>query len=777
MPKEKNIIPLLMVSVFFISFSTLLFELSVIRLFSVLLWYHFVFIIVSISILGLGIGALLLFKTSLKLRADRYGTKELALYAFILAAAIPLSVLAILFSPFPDFLFGYIAALLIPFIAAGIFLSAVFYLYGKESQRLYFADLIGGGLGSLAVLPLQSTLGAINTALLVAVIPGTISLLIFLAAAEKRKALRSAGLVAVIAVFALLSINGDFIENRFLEGYGSTKTLFSLVAEEEHEIVYTEWSTFARTDVVNSTDDSSVKYIFTDGGATSEMIRFDGNLQSIEYLKNDISYFPFTWGNADSVLIIGSGGGKDILLSLLGGASEITAVEINRSIINAARNFSDYNGHIYDRDDVRVEIQDGRHFVETTQNKFDLLYLPLVYTQSAGRVGYALTENYVFTMEAFEVYMERLNPEGRLAFVLHDMTDLSRAMVMIYQLFLDQGLSPLEAVQRMVVAHTPSPMGDYAPSFPVLVVRNEPFTAFEIDEIYNNSLNMGMTPFYLPGHFEPLFINSLVTGENTVATLQTEFPFDIKPSTDNSPFFYNTDLGLPQSLSTLLLVVSIVAGIALIYLLTRRRSLPGKKRNKPKPWWPVVIFPALGIGFMLVEITLIQKMILVFGNPTLAFSILLFILLISSGLGSYWASRITPSRLPVVISFAAATVALGGIIYAVTLGSVVSSLFAQSLPATIILVLLITTPMGLAMGIPFSSSLRLLREIDRKDIPLAWGINGVMSVMGSALAVAIAMQFGFSAAFTVGALFYMVVAVVSYTSRSENLAVESRKQG
>ena len=166
-------------------------------------------------------------------------------------------------------------------------------------------------------------------------------------------------------------------------------------------------------------------------------------------------------------------------------------------------------------------------------------------------------------------------------------------------------------------------------------------------------------------------------------------------------------------------------------------------------------------------------MILVFGNPTLAFSILLFILLISSGLGSYWASRITPSRLPVVISFAAATVALGGIIYAVTLGSVVSSLFAQSLPATIILVLLITTPMGLAMGIPFSSSLRLLREIDRKDIPLAWGINGVMSVMGSALAVAIAMQFGFSAAFAVGALFYMVVAVVSYTSRSENLAAGS----
>ena len=769
MSREKNFLPLIMVSVFFVSFSTLLFELSIIRLFSVLLWYHFVFIVISISILGLGIGALLLFRTGLKERADRYGAKELALYAFILSAAIPLSVLAILFSPFPDLLFGYIAVLLIPFIAAGLFLSAVFYLYGKDAQRLYFADLIGGGLGSLAVLPLQSILGAINTALLISVIPGTVSLFIFLAVLEKRKALRSAALVATIAVFAFFSITGDFIENRFLEGYGSSKALFRLAAEEEHEIVYTEWSAFARTDVVNSTDDPSVKYIFTDGGASSEMISFDGNLQSIEYLKNDLSYFPFTWGNSDSVLIIGSGGGKDILLSLLGGASEITAVEINRSIINAVRNFSDFNGDIHDRDDVKVEIQDGRHFVETDQSKYDLLYLPLVYTQSAGRVGYALTENYVFTMEAFEVYMERLNPEGRLAFVLHDMTDLSRAMVMAYQLFLDQGLTPLEAVQRMVVVHTPSAMGDHIASFPVLVLRNEPFTMTEIDEIFNISHQMGMTPFYLPGHFEPLFIGSLVAGEHTVTSIRSEFPFDIKPATDNSPFFYNTDIGLPQSLRTLLIVVSIVAGIALIYLFTRRRNLPGKKRNIKKHWWPAVIFPALGVGFMLVEITLIQKMILVFGNPTLAFSILLFILLISSGLGSYWASRISAAKLPLVISFASGAVALGGIIYAITLDSVVRSLLVQSLPITIILILLITAPIGLAMGIPFSSSLRMLREIDRNDIPLAWGINGVMSVMGSALAVAIAMQVGFSAAFAAGAVCYIVVAVVTYTSRSANV--------
>ncbi len=771
MSKLKNILPLIMVSVFFVSFSTLLFELSIIRIFSVLLWYHFVFIVISISILGLGIGALLLYRTGLKDRANQYGAAELARYAFILSVAIPLSVVAILFSPFPDFLFGYIGALLIPFIAAGLFLSAVFYLYGKDAQILYFADLIGGGLGSLAVLPLQSIIGAINTALLISIIPATVSLLLFLAVSEKRKALRSAALVSTLAVFVFLSISGDFIENRFLQGYGSTKTLFWLAAQEEHQIVYTEWSAFARTDVVNSVNDSSVKWIFTDGGATSDMINFDGNLQSVEYLKNDLSYFPFTWGNSESVLIIGSGGGKDVLLSLLGGATDITAVEINRSIINAVREFGDFSGHIYDRDDVKVEVRDGRHFIETDQTKYDLLYLPLVYTQAAGRVGFALSENYIFTMEAFDVYMERLNPEGRLAFVLHDMTDLSRAMVMAYQLFLDRGLTPVEAVQRMVVVHTPSlSNGDYAPSYPVLVLRNEPFTTAEIDEIHGISHQMGMTPFHLPGHYEPVFINRLITGENTVANLGAEFPFDIKPSTDDSPFFYNTDIGLPGSLRSLLLVISAVAGLTLIYLFRRRSSLPSKKREAPKHWWPAVIFPALGIGFMLVEITLIQKMILVFGNPTLAFSILLFILLVSSGMGSFWASRVSPAKLPVMISLASGAVALGGIVYALTLDSVVRSLLAQPQTVTILLILLITAPLGLAMGIPFSSSLRLLREMDRNDIPLAWGINGVMSVMGSALAVAIAMQIGFSAAFAAGALCYIVVAIVTYTSRSNNRA-------
>jgi len=768
MSKQKSQLPLVLVAIFFVSFSTLLFELSIIRLFSFLLWYHFVFIVISISILGLGIGAWLLYQTGLKSRIEQYGTKELARYALILAGAITFSVLAVLLYPFPGFFYGYILAVLIPFIAAGLFLSAAFYLHGKDAQVIYFADLFGGGLGSLAVLPLLEHFGAVSTALFIALIPATVGIFLYLAVAEKKKALRNSMAVAVLTAFFLLNIYGDFQEFLLRQGQGSVKTLFSLTANDEYEIVYTDWSTFARTDVVKKTNNpsSSKKWIFTDGGAASQMFAYDDDLRSVQFLKDDPAYFPFTWGNSESTLIVGSGGGKDVLLSLLAGAQEITAVEINRSIVNTVRKFSEFNGYIYEQDNVKVVKQDARNFLEKNQSQYDFIYLPLVFTQAAGRTGHALSENYVFTMEAFKIYLERLHPEGRLAFVLHDITDLTKAMLMSYQVFIDRGLSPEEALSRIIVTHPASAEGNHGLHQPILILRNEPFTAGEIEDIHHSIKQMGMEPYHLPGYAEPIFFNELRKGAMEAQDLVEEFPFDVGLATDNSPFFYNFERGLPDSLAGLLFIVSVTAGLASLYFIGTRNNHKCKKKKQQKYWWPLATFTALGIGFMLVEITLIQKMILVFGNPAVAFSILLFILLISSGLGSFWASRVSSKKLPLAVGLASGLVALGSLIYALSLDDIVRSLITMSPPITTGLILLITVPLGIVMGVPFSSSIKLLRELDRKDIPLAWGINGIMSVLGSVLSVVIAMQFGFSTAFLVGALCYLVVAIVTFTSRA-----------
>jgi len=766
MAKQKSQLPLILAAIFLVSFSTILFELSLIRVFSFLLWYHFVFVIISISILGLGIGAWLLYQTGLKIRIEQLGARELANYALILAVSISFSVIAVLLYPFPGFIYGYILAVLIPFIAAGLFLSAAFYLYSKDAQVIYFADLFGGGLGSLAVLPLLEHYGAVNTALFIALIPATVGIFLYLATAEKKRALRNSAVVGILTALLLLNIFGNFQEFLLRQGQGAVKTLFSMTANDEYEIVYTDWSAFSRTDVVKKTGNPSSpkKWIFTDGGAPSEMFAYDGNLQSIQFLKEDPAYFPFTWGNSESTLIVGSGGGKDILLSLLAGTKEITAVEINQSIVNTVRKYSDFSGHIYDQDNVKTVKQDARNFLEEDQSKYDFIFLPLVFTQAAGRTGHALSENYAFTMEAFKVYLDRLNPEGRVAFVLHDITDLTKAMLMAYQVFTDRGLPPDEALSRLIATSPTSTEENHNHQLPVLVLRNEPFTAAESEEIYQNMRQMGMEPYHLKGHAEPVFFNQLRTGAMQMQELAGEFPFDVSLATDNSPFFYNFEQGIPGSLAGLLVVVSLTAGLALLYFTGTRTEPKSKKKKHRKYWWPVATFSALGIGFMLVEITLIQKMILLFGNPVVAFSILLFMLLISSGLGSFWASRVSSKKLPSVIALASGLVGLLSIIYALSLGDVVRSLIILPQPATLGSILLITAPLGFVMGVPFSSSIKLLRELDRKDIPLAWGINGIMSVLGSVLSVVVAMQFGFSIAFLVGALCYMVVAIVIFTS-------------
>ena len=206
MAKQKSQLPLILAAIFLVSFSTILFELSLIRVFSFLLWYHFVFVIISISILGLGIGAWLLYQTGLKIRIEQLGARELANYALILAVSISFSVIAVLLYPFPGFIYGYILAVLIPFIAAGLFLSAAFYLYGKDAQVIYFADLFGGGLGSLAVLPLLEHYGAVNTALFIALIPATVGIFLYLATAEKKRALRNSAVVGILTALLLLLI-------------------------------------------------------------------------------------------------------------------------------------------------------------------------------------------------------------------------------------------------------------------------------------------------------------------------------------------------------------------------------------------------------------------------------------------------------------------------------------------------------------------------------------------------------------------------------------------
>ena len=757
MTAQKDLGPL-KAAVFLTSLAGVLLQVSLTRLYAVILWYHFVFLVISVSILGLGVGASLFSLSPLRQRLEKNGSTELARYALLFGIAVPISVILTLIYPFTDTIIGYIAIIFIPFVFAGLFSAGVFHSFSENSQHLYFADLVGAGLGSIFIIPVLSRVGAINAAMLIGALPLMASFLIYHQKQDQRRRL-SLVCLGLILLVGLFNISGDFIDIQLGLRYAAGKTMFDQLRSGDYKIVSTKWSSFARTDVVQGPDDQD-KLIYTDGGAGSVMIKFDGQTSQIQYLKQDPSYFPFSWGNSEKVLILGAGGGKDVLLALLAGSTDITAVEINSSIVKVMEEFKDFNGNLYGREEVTVVEGDGRNFVEQDNNFYDLIYLPLVYTQSAEGVGFALAENYIFTVEAFNSYLDRLAPRGRVAFLLHDTLDFTKAMTMAYKVFEQRGLSPSEAAERMAIAYRP--FQGYGLMYPTLVMANEPFNTQELTSLESGIANIGMLGIHVPGRIYPDLVKPLLSGEQSLKQFVNEIAFDAAPATDNSPFFYKTERGLPTSLRTLLVVVTAAVIATITYASLRVRKSSKHLKGSRLKWWMIISCSGLGVGFMLLEVALIQKLILVFGNPTFALAGVLFLLLISGGLGSLYSSRFEDESLAKVIGGAASLTAVLGMIYSIGLSSFVRALIGATLIQQMAGTALLVAPLGFLMGIPFSTSLRLLGLYDPNSIALAWGINGITSVLGSTMAVASAMSAGFSAVFAIGSISYAVVALAAY---------------
>lgn len=751
---------LMHIVVFLTSLAVVLFEVSLTRIFAVILWYHFVFLVMSISILGLGVGAGLFTLAPFRNRFKVRGYAELALYALMFGVMIPISVMSTLIYPFRDVIIGYAGIIFVPFVFAGLFSAGAFHSFGEYAQRLYFADLVGAALGSILIILLLPYVGAINAAIFIGILPLVASYLIYRRVVDKRHKWLSLICIIIVSTLGLVNINFDLIGIDFGFNPETAKTMFSRLRSEDYEIVFSKWTPFARTDVVESLSGRE-KVIYTDGGAGSVMINFDGDLSSVEYLKHDTAYFPFKLGNNGKVLILGSGAGKDVLLALLAGSGDITAVEINRSVVQAMKEFSDFNGNLYGREEVRVVIGDGRNFVERDNGFYDLIYLPLVFTQSAEGVGFALAENYIFTVEAFGSYLDRLAPNGRVALLLHDTYDLTKAMVMVYQMFIHRGLSAVEVANRMVIAYKPHP-GYNGVMYPVLVFRNEPFSSEEITSIRSSIWNMGMVGVHVPGLNYPVVATPLISETQSLQEFVHSVPFDVRPATDNSPFFYNSERGLPDVLRLLLVVIVFAFLGTLVYAFSKAKKIASDPSGRRLMWWMTISFSGLGAGYMLLEVALIQKLVLIFGNPTVAFSGVLFLLLISGGLGSLISSAYTDVGLTRIISISTLTVGVIGALYSISLSSITQTLIGATLTQQVVGVILIVAPLGFLMGIPFSSSLRLARVYDENVIGLAWAVNGITSVFGSVLAVSLAMSHGFSAVFAIGAICYLLVSATSH---------------
>ncbi|MCL5999853.1 MAG: methyltransferase domain-containing protein, partial [Chloroflexi bacterium] len=678
-----------------ISASGIAFELTLTRVFSMLFQYHYVFLAISLAILGLGLGAVLVKLVRVE---ESRAAQTLQRVLIALSLSFPLAAIALANLPSTVSIVLHVMISLVPFALLGAAAALIFMLWPQSSGSLYAADLIGAAIGIVAALVLLGALGAFN-------VISALGLVVAMAAfANARRPLPlhvvaqnashpfslGTGMIAPglcialsVAVIAINRTTGliDYALARVADA-PPDKTMLALLRDPSQgaRIVYSAWDPFARVDVVETNDDTS-KYVFTDGGAGSYMLRFDGDLSQVTHLRATLEFLPFADTNAARTLILGAGAGKDVLLALLANSQHITAVEVNPSMVDVTRRFGAYNGHIFDQPQVTVHTGDARTFAEHSTEQFDLIYLNLVYSQAAPPATQALAENYVFTREAFRAYLGRLASGGRLAIIAHNGIEGTRAAITAIAALNDLGVPLPQALDHLALLMR----NDDNPTLrtTAMILSKDALTQREIETLSTTSQALGLQPLHLPGEFE-LGFQPLKNGQPLEQFLAVDQTYELFPTDDNRPFFYKLDPGVPAPIAQATLCAAVLALLIVILLLGQTRA-----DHSPRL---IGYLAAIGLGFLLIEIPLIQRFQLLLGYPALSFALVAGTLLLSGGAGSWISQRWHTAQLPRRVRIAAVAIAALGLLYALALPPVLSYAVALPAIARALIIILLTAP-------------------------------------------------------------------------------------
>lgn len=503
--------PLSAAAIAVVSASSLAFEVLLTRLFSLYFEYHFVFLATSLAICGLGLGGA--WGAWLLARPQR-GQAILRSGRILVALAVALGLDGLVFEALPWAGTVLLQALLAlpPFVLSGLFLSTLFAARSADSARLYAADLLGAAAGTVAVLGLIVWCGvfsAISWLAVVAALPA-LALGYF---GNDRTALRAAGVTAVLARLLVLAgqvFNVPRFDPVAIGGAPQDKTMLRVLQDPQSHahVADTVWGPFARLDLVE-TADPDTKLVFTDGGAGSYMIRFAGDYGKVADLKRDADYLPFIEAPPTDTLVLGAGAGKDVLLALMAGSRHVTAVELNPDMVAMTRRYAAFNGNILDRPEVHTVVSDGRSFVERSDEKYDLIYLNLVYSQAAGQDGAALAESYIFTEEALRAYWQHLKPGGRIGIVTHNGFEGSRVLLTAIAALEKEGLMMRQALDRVILHQAISDDPQAATS--VLLVTRNALSEDQLSAHLKTAGTLGLRTMYAPVLFE-LPLKDLVKG-------------------------------------------------------------------------------------------------------------------------------------------------------------------------------------------------------------------------------------------------------------------------
>jgi spermidine synthase len=776
----------LLASLALTSFAALLLELALTRLFSVVLFYHFAFLAISIALLGLGAGGVFAYLLKAKLAAT--DTRTLAARLCMTNSSVILVVLEIVlhvpvalqvsWANFARLSALYLAAA-VPFFLTGLLFAVVFARETRRIPRLYGADLGGGALACLAVVPLLNWVGGPNVILVAGAAmaaAGTIW-------AEFRSQRRNAALLA-LALVALIGANysGRLIDVVYAKG----------MFRDPSWVEFARWNALSRVEVDRQ---GQAKAIVIDADASTYIMNADLSHWQGTLWEHNLMAAPPALANVlrphGEFAIIGPGGGVDVLRAVANGSTSVTGIEINPIIATTImrERYADYAQHLYDRPDVHIHVTDGRSFLRSTPQHFDVVQMTLVDTWASTAAGaFALSENNLYTVEAFTEYFNHLKPDGMIAITRWEFRHPREALRVV--------AVAMEALHRLGIANPArnfivASQGELdADGIPVVVLaKKTPFTPPEESAVIAHFDHYSeLDPLYLPSQPGHNPFSDLIASNNPYSFARN-YAYNVAPVTDNAPFFFFTlkprqilgEKGLREGIDwkvnlgvlvlLLVLVISLVAVLAFLVLPLALRS-----RDSRQSPFPLLYFVAVGLGYILVEIAFIQRFVLFLGHPTYALTVVIFLLMLSSGAGSLfsriWLPRPNLGWVPlvlVVVTLLADVFFLPG-----RLAALVGMDFSYRLLVSGVLLI----PLGFVMGMPFPTGLRALTALPAPEFPAgqgaadnsvewAWAMNAAASVLGSVLAMLIAIQFGLTATLTCGAGAYLLALLLTPALRTK----------
>lgn len=792
---RESVPPGVLAGVFLVALAVLSYEVALTRAFSVLLRYHFVFLAISLAICGLGIGGLLDFLAVRRSKTSGDPRPALSLLAGATSVAFVVSIYLLFSTPLSAWLTSLTvvgAICILPFIAAGAFMSHAFAAYSAQCGRLYFYDLTGAALGSCAVIIALQFLGATNVPLLCAILAGVAA-----AAVAPSWSLRAGGvlLAGLMAAGLACNLNARILDLPRLGPTSdpSAKPLFQELGDPslKAKIVYTEWNAFARTDVVayarpngeyEPTDDL---YIWTDGEVPTNMIHFDGDLSKIaRRCERFIGFFPFRTARPRRVMLIGPGAGLDVHLALAVGAEQIDGAELNPSMLNIVRRFRDFAGPVYEYANVDVRVAEGRSHVRRSSEHYDLIYMALTKTATTAASSLALVESYVHTVEGFRDYLAHLSDEGQVVVVCQNPFVLTRMFLTGLEALRAEGLTMQEALGHLTAMSVPPESYARGPYRQMVMVHRRPLSEVRSAELAKQAIALGFVPVFFPGAYEPEPFNWLrdegMGLDDFVRRFDRWWPaveVNVAPCTDDRPFIVDFTWGIPARFRNFALAVAaLVVIFSAVTVRQLARARPGDAAATGPLTGAVVYFALLGAGFMLVEVCLAQKLILYLGYPALTLSVILFSLLVGSGAGSLFSQRWSRQGMLRSAALAALLVSLAVVALVLLLPAVLSATLVWPIQARSAMTMLILVPLGFAMGMPFPTGLREVGSWDRSFVPWAWGVNGVTSVLGSVLAMLVAKLWGFQTVLLGGAAIYALVFALTAAAHARRRLLPSRQQ-